>query len=102
MIDILNKVKFVKEAANELRESVEWYEQSAEGLGLRFMNEIDSTIERIKLNPDLYQKIISQIRRIQVNKFPFSVFYKTEDNILIILRIFHNKRKPLKGVTLEG
>ena len=95
MTDILNKVKFVKEAANEFRESVEWYELRAEGLGLRFMNEIDSTVERIKLNPDSYQKITSQLRRIQVNKFPFSVFYQTEDNTLIILRIFHNKRKPL-------
>jgi len=94
MTDILNKVKFVQEAANELRESVEWYELSARGLGIRFTNEIDSTIERIKLNPGLYQKIVSQIRRIQVNKFPFSVFYKTEGNTLIILRIFHNKRKP--------
>ena len=66
MIDILNKVKFVTEAANELRESVEWYEHRAEGLGLRFMNEIDSTIERIKLNPHQYQKIIAEIRKIQV------------------------------------
>ncbi len=95
MIAILNKVKFVTEAANELRESVEWYELRAEGLGLRFMNEIDSTIERIKLNPHLYQKIIVEIRKIQVNKFPFSVFYKTEDSTLIILRIFHNKREPV-------
>ncbi len=94
MTDILNKVKFVKEAVNELRESVDWYELSAEGLGLRFMDEIDSTIERIKLNPALYQKITGKIRKIQVNKFPFSVFYKTEDCTLIILRIFHNKRKP--------
>jgi len=95
MMDILNKVKFVKEAASELQESVEWYELRAEGLGLRFMDEIDSTIERIKLNPDLYQKIIDNIRKIQANKFPFSVFYETEDSTLIILRIFHNKRKPV-------
>ncbi len=51
MVDILSKVKLVNEAANELRESVEWYELRAAGLGLRFMDEIDSTIERIKLNP---------------------------------------------------
>jgi toxin ParE1/3/4 len=98
MTDILNKVKFVKEATNELRESVDWYELSAEGLGLRFMDEIDSTIERIALNPTLYQKITAQIRKIQVNKFPFSVFYKIEDSTLIILRIFHNKRKFKKKI----
>ncbi len=58
------------------------------------MDEIDSTIERIKLNPDLYQKITTKIRKIQVNKFPFSVFYKIEDSTLIVLRIFHNKKYP--------
>ena len=38
MIDVLNKVVFVKEAANELRESVDWYELSEEGLSLKFIN----------------------------------------------------------------
>jgi len=64
-------------------------------LGLRFMDEIDSAIERIRLNPELYQIIIKSIRRIQVNRFPYSIFYKIEDDVLIILRIFHNKRKPI-------
>lgn len=76
MTDILKKVKFVKEAVNELRESVDWYELSAEGLALRFMDEIDSTIERIKLNPALYQKITSKIRKIQVTNFQFRYFIK--------------------------
>ena len=96
MTDMINKVKFVEEASYEFRESVEWYESRAKGLGLRFTDEIDSTVERIKLNPDLYQIITGNIRRIQVNRFPYSVFYKTEDDTLVIIRIFHNKRKPVK------
>ncbi len=96
MIDMLNKVKFTEEASNEFRESVEWYESRAKDLGLGFTGEIDCTVERIKLNPDLYQVVTENIRRIQVNRFPYSLFYKTEDDILVILRIFHNKRKPIK------
>ncbi len=92
---MLKKVKFAEEASHEFRESVEWYEARAKGLGLRFTDETDSTVERIRLNPDLYQKVAGNIRRIQMNRFPYSVFYTTEDDTLVILRIFHNKRKPV-------
>ncbi len=95
MKNTIKKVKFAKEASNEFLDAVEWYELSAKGLGLRFTEEIDSTIERIKLNPDLYPSIVEDIKRIQVNKFPYSIFYKIEDDTLVILRIFHNKRKPI-------
>ena len=90
------KVKFAKEASYEFRESVEWYESGAKGLGLRFTDEIASTVEKIRLNPDLYRKITGNIRRIQVNRFPYSVFYTIEDDTLVVLRIFHNKRKPVQ------
>lgn len=92
---MLDKVKFVKEAELELRESVAWYESKMNGLGFRFMDEIDSTIERIKLNPAMYLIVFEKIRRIQVNKFPYSIFYTIEFDILVILRVFHNNRKPI-------
>ena len=96
MKNIINKVKFAREASYEFLNAVEWYESRSKGLGLRFTDEIDSTIERIKLNPELYPSIVEDIKRIQVNKFPYSIFYKIEDDTLVILRIFHNKRKPIE------
>jgi len=90
-----NKVRFAKEATIEFRESVNFYELKAKGLGLKLTNEIDSTIERIKLNFDLYPRVVENIRKIQVNKFPYSLFYEIEKDTLIILRIFHNKGKPI-------
>ena len=98
-MDMLKRVEFVAEATCELRESVRWYEAKSHGLGLRFTVEIDSTVERIRLNPDMYLQVADNIRRIQMNKFPFSVFYTTEGDTLVILRIFHNKRKPVSRKT---
>lgn len=95
---MLKKVRFTEEASYEFQESVKWYEVRTKGLGLRFADEIDSTVERIRLNPDLYRRITKNIRKVQVNRFPYSVFYKTEDDTLVILRIFHNKRKPVQWV----
>jgi len=68
---MLKKVNFAREAAFEFRESVEWYESRAKGLGLRFADEIDSTVERIRLNPDMYMRVIENIRRIQANRFQY-------------------------------
>ena len=96
MTDMIYKVKFTEEAVYEFRDAVEWYESRAEGFGLRFSDEIERTIERIRLNPDLYPLVVKEIRKIQTNRFPFSIFYTIEDNILLILRIFHNKRNPLE------
>jgi len=96
MTDMLRKVRFAEEASCEFRKSVGCYESRAKGLGLRFADEIDSTVERIRLNPDMYMKVAGNIRRIQVNRFPYSVFYTTEDDTLVILRVFHNKRKPVE------
>jgi len=93
---MINSVKFSKEATNEFRDSVEWYELKSKGLGLKLTDKIDSTIERIKLNFNFYSKVVEDIRKIQVNRFPFSLFYNVEEDTLVILRIFHNKRKPIE------
>lgn len=63
---------------------------------LSFADEIDSTLERIRLNPGLYPIMTDNIRRIQVDRFPFFVFYTMEQDTLVILRIFHNKRAPVQ------
>ena len=92
---MITKVKFVVEAAHEFREAVSWYKSRLEGLDIIFLNEINKTIERIKFNPYLYPIIVENIRRAQVEIFPYSIYYKVEEHILIILRLFHNKRKPI-------
>ncbi len=92
------KVRFTKEATCEFMDSVQWYESKGKGLGLSFTDEMDSLLERIRLNPDMYPNIAENIRRIQMNKFPYSVFYTIENDFLIILRVFHNKRSPIKWV----
>ena len=92
---MIAKVKFVVEAACEFREAVKWYKSKINGLDLIFLKEIDVAIENIKKHPSLYPIIIDNIRKIQVNIFPYSIFYKVDDDIIIILRLFHNKRKPI-------
>ena len=93
---MINKVKFVSEAASEFRDSVKWYNTKADNLSFIFTHEIDVAIERIKSNPCLYPIAVENIRKIQVNIFPYSIFYKIDKDVLVVLRIFHNQRKPIE------
>ena len=70
---MINSVKFTKEVTNEFCDSVELYELKSKGLGLKLADEIDSTIERIKLNFNFYSKVVEDIRKIQVNRFPSNI-----------------------------
>ncbi len=69
-----SKIVFTVEAGTEYQDPVEAYEEKASGLGLLFIKEIDSTFEGIKLNPSLFPEIINDIRKIQMNKLPFSIY----------------------------
>lgn len=49
-----NKVIFSSSAAKEIRESFQWYEERSLGLGNRFVDLIDTTVQLIVLNPEAY------------------------------------------------
>ncbi len=92
----MRTVKFAQAACREMREAEAWYSDKMPSLGARFLDEMDSTLERIRLNPHLYPIVAPGIRRIQMNRFPFSVFYTLEADLLLIVRLFHQRRKSIE------
>jgi hypothetical protein len=49
-------VEFLDIAERELDDAFKYYDGIYKGLGLRFIAELESSIERIKLHPDAWQK----------------------------------------------
>ncbi len=91
-----NKVILSTVATKELRDSFHWYEDRMEGLGNRFVDIIDKTIEFILLNPEGYPEKSPPYREIVLDKFPFVIIYEfdKEMHIIYILHIFHTRRNP--------
>jgi hypothetical protein len=91
------KVDFLRTAKDELDESFLFYEHELEGLGYRFVNEIYSTVERIKFYPLAWQKIYKNVRRCLVKTFPYAVIYQIveEENKILIVALAHLHRKPM-------
>lgn len=85
------------EAEEELMLSKEFYERKREGLGKEFVNEVDSTIIRITDNPEQFPKTKRKsVRKANINRFPFGVYFAVKDILINILAVFHNSRNPKK------
>lgn len=90
------KVKFLDVAQAELDEAFEYYESLQDGLGFRFLNELNLSKCRIIKFPNSYARIGGTSRRCLIQKFPYSLIYEyseTEKEILIVA-VSHLHRRP--------
>jgi toxin ParE1/3/4 len=88
------KYSFHHSAKDELKDSIDYFEDIKSGLGKRFLREVYSSIKRIQFSPNSWPKFTKNTRRCFTNKFPYSIIYFIEDNEIIIVAIMHQKRKP--------
>ena len=82
------------EASNELREAFEWYESQKDGLGFRFVNDVELAIKRIQNFSYSNAIIAKEYRRAILPIFPYGIFYKVKADVIEIYAIAHLHRKP--------
>jgi toxin ParE1/3/4 len=82
------------EAEQDVREAYDWYEDQAEGLGEEFLRSLDATFALIQRHPMASAVIHRQVRRALTRRFPYGVFYVTEDERTVILAVLHMRQDP--------
>ena len=88
------KTEFLIAAQSEFEESVAYYNEQLAGLGFEFSDEVERALERIRYYPQAWSPLSSRVRRCQVNRFPYSIIYEARRELLIIVAVQHNHRKP--------
>ncbi len=81
-------------AETDISTSVIWYEKKRKGLGKSFQKFLDATFRSIIINPESFPLVYKKIRRALIKKFPYSIFYCFDNNIIIVLAVYHEKRDP--------
>jgi plasmid stabilization system protein ParE len=84
------------EAASEFREAVAWYEGQSEGLGVRFILEVDTVMAAIATQPLRFSKAGRRSRKARVPGWPYSIYFTINEPHLEIkvLAIWHGARNP--------
>ncbi len=90
MADIL----FHPDIEQEVKDSYEWYENQAVGLGDDFLVELETAYQAIIELPNTWPKFHKNFRRFLLSKFPFSVIYRFSRDTIFVVAVMHNSRKP--------
>ena len=81
-------------AARELDAAVEFYEEQVHGLGRRFLDAVEKSIEQILQFPEACPVIGDTVRQKPISRFPYSLFYSLEEDRVLFVAVAHQKRKP--------
>lgn len=85
---------FRPEAQIELLEAQAWYEQRSVGLGFEFARAVDAAIARALRMPLAFPCIEGAFRHVITRKFPYSIIYHASESELVVVSLFHHRRKP--------
>jgi plasmid stabilization system protein ParE len=78
----------------EIEDSFYYYKLFSPTLSEQFKTEIQEKFELLLSNPLMYQSVTEDIRKVVLDKFPYSIFYSFDEFQIKILALAHFKRKP--------
>lgn len=90
-------IKIESEAKEDIQEAIDWYNDQKQGLGAYFLEEIQNSVEQLKINPH-YQVRYGEVRCLPTRIFPFMIHFtlSKEAQTVIIRGVFHTSMSPKK------
>ena len=88
------KVHLTPAAEADVREIYDWYEVQGQGLATEFKRALDACLGRIGRNPNAHAEVHGHTRRALLRRFPYCVFYETQELAVVVHGVFHGHRDP--------
>ncbi|MGL4461615.1 MAG: type II toxin-antitoxin system RelE/ParE family toxin [Planctomycetia bacterium] len=86
---------FVRGAAEQdLAEARDWYESQRTGLGFEFIADFQRSLVEIERFPESFTPVRKTIRRLQMNRFPYVVFFQIQTERIEVFAVVHMRRRP--------
>jgi plasmid stabilization system protein ParE len=87
---------FRLQARLDILEAVSWYETRSAAGGNDFIQDVETTLAAVQNNPHQYQKVRGEVRRAVLQRFPYGLFYRPDENEIIVMRCLHHRRNPAR------
>jgi plasmid stabilization system protein ParE len=81
-------------AQTEVSEAITFYEQQQSGLGVKFLDELESVINRILAMPEAWKPLSTRTRRCLFHRFPHGVIYQIRKDEILIVSVMDLRRDP--------
>lgn len=67
------------QAAKEIKNAVEWYDEQLYGLGLEFIAKLEVSFITIRKHPDIYKRLNPIVQRCLMERFPYIIFFSNKE-----------------------
>ncbi len=86
--------RFLSPAEEEMSEASLFYDAASSGLGNDFLDDVQQAIDRLCEYPQAGKTVASSLRRMLLHRFPFSIIYSVETDVILVVAIAHHGRRP--------
>ena len=90
----MKRVRLKSPADLDYLQALEWYEERQPGLGQECDAELLVLFERMKQNPELFQKETAVVRKARMPRFKYRIYFTMEGDEIGVLAIWHPSRNP--------
>ncbi len=90
----MKPIVFHPDVEKDIESAFEWYEGKSEGLGIRFVSELEKAFDAIRYAPSSWTLFRYGFRRYTVSHFPFSVIYKETNEKVYVIAVMHHRQSP--------
>lgn len=87
-------VEFHPAALREAEDAQAWYAERSLIAAFAFLRELSVAVQRIRQTPHRYPAAEAGTRRILLDRFPFTIYYRVKSETLNIVAVAHQKRRP--------
>ncbi len=93
------EIVILRRAQRDWQKATRWYRKQDIGLANRFVERVQTLLDRIAEDPSLGQLIFTEYRFRRVHRFPYVVYYSIHSSHVLIVAIIHERRLPGRWMT---
>jgi len=82
------------EAEAEIAQATDWYLRQSWRAANGFRENVDAALHTIERNPEQYQVVYRQTRRVLLETYPYALFYVVTSAEVTVISCFHTSRDP--------
>lgn len=90
----MKRLVFLPVVETEIHEAFRHYQRERKGLGQEFKAELKATLNRIRRMPSLLAPIYADVRFARTNRFPYVVYYRELQEVILVIAVLHASRDP--------
>lgn len=88
------KLLLQPEAEQDIDNGCDWYNGERDGLGDEFLTSVNHLLIEIRETPELYAAGYKSVRQVQLDRFPYIVYYRMINNDVEVIAVQHSSRHP--------